>query len=164
LDSQHTDTTPAACAEGIVPAESTIAADLGIDVDPGGGAGVFIEYVSGGHWSLRTSCDSATSNTSCDWDIIVTPEDGQTLSNAAGSDLEPDDSFLPYGSDGSYQFVATTASDFDGASFDTGAGAAVRVDAYLGRVCALQYFFWMGDSALHRTSPTNPLVLIPSVP
>jgi hypothetical protein len=62
----------------------------------------------------------------------------------------------------SYQLLASTSSDIDGFSFDSTPGAAVMVDAYLGNTCALPYFFWIGDGALHSGAPTNPLVLVPS--
>ena len=143
-------------------AESKIDVDRQIEVDQGQGAGVFIEYASGGHWQVRTSCDTLKTNTNCAWDIIVTPEDGRSLSNVVASDLEAGDSVLPYPDSASYQFVASTSVDLDGFTFDTDPGAGVQVDALLDDSCALQYFFWVGDGALHPGSPSNPLTLLPS--
>lgn len=151
------------CSSSSTPAESTIDVDRQFDADSIQGAGLFLEYSSGGHWQLRTSCDTATTNSDCNWDVIVTPEDGSTIVNVAASDLEGNDSVSQYPEDRvSYQLLATTGSDFDGFSFDANPGAAVLVDAYLGDTCALPYFFWIGDGAVHSGSPTNPLVLVPS--
>jgi len=151
------------CSSSATPAESTIDVDRKLEGDSGRGIGLFIEYSSGGHWQLRTACDTLRTNTDCAWDVIVTPEDGSSIGNVRASSLEADDSVGRYLEDDvSYRMLATTSSDIDGFSFDSDPGAAVMVDAYLGNTCALPYFFWVGDGALHSGSPTNPLVLVPS--
>jgi hypothetical protein len=151
------------CPSPTTPAESTIDVDRKLEVDAGQGAGLFIEYSRDGHWAVHTSCDTLKTNANCAWDVIVTPEDGSSIVNVVDSDLEPDDSVVPYAKDQvSYQLVASTSSDLDGFTFDSNPGAAVMVDAFLGDTCALSYFFWVGDGALHSGSPTNPLILIPS--
>lgn len=145
------------------PAQSAIDVGGKLEVEAGQGAGLFVEYSTGGHWQVRTSCDTLKTNANCAWDVIVTPEDGASLVNVVGSDLEPDDSVSPYPYDQvSYQLLATTSSDIDGFTFDSNPGAAVQVDALLDETCALSYFYWVGDGALHSGTPTNPLVLIPS--
>ncbi len=123
-----------------------------------------MEYATGGHWSLRTACDTSKSNASCAWDIIVTPEDGRSISNVVPQDLESDvDSVAPFPGDlRSYQLLAETNDDVDGFSFDTEPGSAISVDSLLDGSCALRYFFWVGDGTLHSGSASNPLVLIPS--
>jgi hypothetical protein len=151
------------CASSSPPAQATIDADAKLGVDPGQGAGVLVEYATDGHWQLRTSCDTLKTNSDCAWDVIVTPEDGSSIVNVAGTDLEPDDELIRYPKDQvSYQLRASTSSDIDGFSFDSNPGAAVLVDAFLDDTCALSFFYWIGDGALHSGSPTNPLVLIPS--
>lgn len=145
------------------PVQSTIDADRQIDVTPGQGAGVFVEYASGGHWTLTTSCDTAKTNASCQWDILVTPETGRSLTNVVAADLESGDSVLPFDA-AAYQLLATTSGDLDGMTFDTEPGTGIRVDALLDQACALPYFFWVGDGALHTGSPSNPLDLVPSAP
>ena len=137
------------------PAQSTIDTDSTIVVDAGKGAGVYVEYAAGGHWHVRTSCD-----TGCDWDVLVYSLDQHILSNFV---LEAGDSLQPYpNSTDTFQFTAHTTTGVDGFTFDTDPGAAVTVDALLGNVCALPYFFWVGDGALHPGSPSNPLTLLPS--
>jgi hypothetical protein len=142
-------------------ARSTIDTGGQLKIDAGQGAGVYIEYQSGGHWQLYTSCDTLKANTNCQWDIIMTPQDGASLSNVIGSDLEADDSLLPYAT-ASYQLLASTSADLDAVSFDSTPGAAILVDAYLDDTCAVRYFFWLGDGAVHSGSPSNPLILAPS--
>ena len=142
-------------------ARSTIDVDRQIEVDPAGGAGVFVEYAAGGHWHVRTSCD--TGRGPCPWDVLVSPDAGHALSNVAPEALESNDSLHEYASSpGSWQLTAYTSSDLDGFTFDTDPGAAVEVDALLDGVCAVGYFYWVGDGALHSGSPSNPLFLVPS--
>jgi hypothetical protein len=141
-------------------AQSTIDTDATIVIDAGKGAGVYVEYGSGGHWRVRTSCD-----TKCPWDIIVTPDAGHALSNVVPEDLEPADRLYPYDDGaGSYNLVATTASDIDGFTFDSDPGAAIQLDTLLGGSCseAEPFVFWEGDGALHPGAPSNPLTLVPS--
>ncbi len=143
------------------PASSKIDADRQIELEAGQGAGVFIEYSAGGHWQLRTTCDTSKTNASCQFDILVTPQDKSAISNMAPVDLEPEDSVLPFET-ASYQFLATTSSDVDGITFDSDPGAAISIDVYLDNTCALPFVFWVGDGALHSGAPTNPLILVPS--
>src|SRR4051812_26543720 len=68
------------------PVQTSIDTDGKIPTEPGQTAGVFVEYAAGGHWRLLTTCDTAYSGTACAWDIIVTPEDGRSISNVAPVD------------------------------------------------------------------------------
>src|SRR5450755_3910601 len=154
---------PASCS---TPIDSTIDTDAQIDIDAGLGAGVFIEYASGGHYHLRTSCDTTRSNSTCHWDVIITPEVGKTITNVAGENLEGNDSVhvyaqavVPPGQTASYQLTTQTSTEIDGVTFDIEPGSAVTVDAFLDDTCALPFFFWVGDGALHQGSPSNPLTL-----
>jgi len=154
--------TPTQCSTND-PAQSTIDVDRQIEVDAGQGAGVFIDYASGGHWQLRTTCDTAKTDQSCQFDILITPQDNSSITNVIPTDLESNDSVLPFET-ASYQFLATTSSDVDGVTFDSDPGAPVAIDVFLDGTCALPYVFWVGDGALHPGEPTNPLILQPSGP
>jgi len=148
--------------------QSNIDTDRMIDIDAGQGAGVFIEYASGGHYHLRTACDTARSNSACHWDIIIDPQTGKTISNAAGEGLTGPDTLTPYPSPTdstaltSYHLVTETTTEVDGMTFDIDPGAAITVDAYLDNACAPEFMFWVGDGALHQGSASNPLTVTPS--
>lgn len=145
------------CGDG---EEAIIDTDEALDVDPGMGAGVFIEYESGGAYRVTTSCD-ADEGGPCSWDILVTPLDGASVRSLTPIDLESNDSVsLVQGS--SARLIATTGNDFDGFTLETDPGAPIRFDALLDEWCANRYFFWMGDGALHGGAPSNPLDLFPS--
>ena len=139
--------------------QSTIDADQLLDVDPGAGAGAFIEYSSDGIYTITTSCDSGGS-TSCLWDILVTPLDG-AVASVAPNGLESDDS-LTFGQGNSVNLIAYTGNDFDSFALTTDPGAAIEVDALLDDRPANRYMFWVGDGALHSGAPSNPIDLVPS--
>ena len=137
---------------------ATIDADQLLNVDPGAGAGTFIEYESGGTYRVTTSCDNGQA---CNWDIIVTPLDDAALLGVAPIDLESDDT-VTIGSGNQIRLVTLTGKDFDGFTFQTDPGAAIELDALLDNGAANRYLFWIGDGALHSGAPSNPVDLVPS--
>jgi hypothetical protein len=143
--------------------QTDIDVDAQIETMPGEGAGVFVEYAKGGHWVLRTTCDTLKNGVPCAWDIIVTPEDGRSIKNVQAQDLEAKDSVSMYPEfPRSYQLIAETEGDVDGFTFDTEPQSAISVDVWLDEACALPYVFWVRDGAVLTGAPSNPLVLIPT--
>jgi hypothetical protein len=140
--------------------QAPIDADQLLDLQPGEGAGAFIEYESGGIYHVTTSCD-VTSGVDCLWDIVVTPLDSAPVLSASAFDLEQDDS-LTFGEVNRLRLIAYTGDDFDGFSFQTEPGAAVEVDALLDDGSANKFLFWVGDGAVQNGAPSNPVDLIPS--
>jgi hypothetical protein len=155
---------PPGCNAGPDAVQAWIDVNAQIETSPGEGAGVFVEYAAGGHWSLRTTCDILKNNTPCAWDIIVTSEDGRSISHVLPQDLEAGtDSVRAYPDDPrSYQLIAQTSGDLDGFTFDSQPQAAILVDVFLDGACALPFFFWVGDGAIHKGAPSNPIVLVPT--
>jgi hypothetical protein len=142
-------------------AQASIDADATMEVEPGVGVGVFVEYASGGTWRIYASCDTNVSGYRCDWDVLVTPLEGG-LEFLGEEGLEAGD--LVADVDGSLNLIATNTHDFDGFLFAAEPGATVRVDVYLDGVPSPRYVYWVGDGAVHRGAPTNPIDLAPSSP
>lgn len=140
--------------------QATIDTDQLLDVEPGAGAGVFVEYESGGTYHVTTSCDYA-SGVACVWDVVVTPLDDEPVSNLSPFDLEKGDT-LTLGERNSLRLITSTTDDFDGFSFQTKPGAAIELDAFLDDGPANKYMFWVGDGAVHNGAPSNPVDLVPS--
>lgn len=139
--------------------QAVIDTDEILDVQAGDGAGVFIEYETGGVYHVTTSCDAAESG-NCLWDILVTPLDGAPVLGLSPFDLERNDSLTLKRSE--VRLVASTGGDFDGFSLRTEPGAGIRFDAFLDYGCANRYLFWVGDGALREGAPSNPVDLVPS--
>lgn len=140
--------------------EATIDVDQLLEVDPGAGAGAFIEYESGGTYHVTTSCD-VDQGGECFWDIVVTPLGDAALFGVAPYDLESDDT-VTLGTGNQVRLVASTGKDFDGFDFQTDPGAGVEVDVFLDNAPGNRYLFWVGDGAIRGGAPTNPVNLIPS--
>lgn len=140
--------------------QATIDTDQLLDIEPGAGAGAFIEYEAGGTYHVTTSCDVGQGG-DCLWDIVVTPLADAALLSVTPLDLESDDS-VTLGSGNQARLVANTGKDFDGFSFQTDPGAAIELDALLDDGPGNRYLFWVGDGALHSGAPSNPIDLVPS--
>jgi hypothetical protein len=151
-------TPPVTVADSTIDTGATLA-----EIDPGQGAGAFVEYQAGGKWRVFTACDTAISGYECRWDIIVAVGSSATLSGFQAEGLESSDYLAWRGSQG-VRMVATNTLDFDGFTFDVTPGATARVDVYLDDAPAPEYIYWVGDGGLHQGAPTNPIDLTPSAP
>jgi hypothetical protein len=143
-------------------ASAVIDTDSGLEVTPGEGVGLFVEYESGGRWRLFMTCDTDISGFGCEWDIVVAPTEG-VIEAITADRLEFEDFLDFWGSDGA-RLVTLTAYDVDGALFDAPPGAGLVVDALLDDAFAHRYIYWVGDGAVHGGAPGSPLELSPSEP
>lgn len=150
--------TPVEVADSVIDTGATLS-----EIDPGQGAGAFVEYQAGGHWRVFTACDTEVSGYDCRWDIIVSVAAGDDLIDFAEEELEGSD-YLGWRDSRSVRMVSVNTNDFDGFTFDATPGATVRVDVYLDDAPAPSYIYWVGGGGLHQGSPTNPLDLTPSDP
>jgi hypothetical protein len=140
--------------------EALIDADQALEADPGAGAGVFVEYESGGLYRVTTSCDFEESG-SCLWDILVTPHDDAPVLALSAADLEGSDS-VSIEEGNTVHLQAVTSSDFDGFTLEVDPGVGIRFDALLDDACGNRFLFWVGDGALRSGAPSNPIDLVPS--
>lgn len=154
-------------------AELVIDAGREVEMDPGQGVGVAVEYGGDGAWSVATSCDTAVSGVACLFDIIVSVE-GTTsgITDITGVGLEPRD-YVDLLDRYAAQLELSTGDDLDRVEFDTDPGATVRVSALLYapvRRSSVDWtedpriISWVGDGALHWGAPTNPVDLAPDRP
>lgn len=131
-------------------------------MEPGIGAGAFIEYESGGQYRVTTSCDVTDAEAQdCLWDIVVTPLDDAPVLGVAPLELEPDDT-IAIAQGNSVRLLAYTGAELDGFTLSIEPGAAIHFDALLDNGCANRYLFWVGDGALRSGAPSNVIDLVPS--
>ena len=140
-----------------------------VDVDTGGtlvttpgqGIGVYVEYQSGGHWSVSWTCDTAITNLSCSFIVDA--------SVSAGSIVETGDTVEPGGSVSQatpqqIEAVTATTTGVDGVLFDAPPGASITVTVSLNAPVS---FFFVQDNQVnggYQGVLTNPLVFQPSTP
>jgi len=150
------------------PSQSVVQAtiDTGetLTTEKGKGAGVFIEYADGGRWHVFTSCDYDLYHEACAWDLLATVQSSGLISNAVIESAETGDGDRLYSDGASVNLVVSTASDFDGMTFQTTPGATVRFDVLLSGASDARYIYWVGEGGVHSGAPSNPIDLKPSTP
>jgi hypothetical protein len=155
------------------PDQVTIDTGATLNATAGTGVGVFVQYATGGHWTVFTSCDTNTptnpDHVACNFDVIVTGLTRDvTLSNPEGQNLSPGD-IVEIQQDGSLHLGTTTSTGLDGFTFDAPQGAGIELAIYLdGSAYDSQgnpnarFIYWIGKGVLHDGSPTNPVDITPS--
>lgn len=144
-----------------------------VELDPGEGVGVVVEYAGNGLWQITTACDTLITNAPCRFDVLVTgDESGSELSDPQGVGLESEDvAYSPDPLAVELQFV--TRDDLDAATFEASPGASLRVSALLYDPLLDPRFdwtddprllSWVGHGAVNQGAPTNPVDLAPDQP
>ncbi len=158
-----------------IPGVVELAIDAGqrVELEPGSGVGVAVEYTGDGRWSLTTVCDTALSDESCTFDVLVSSDGSSAgITGLEGAELEASDAL--YAPDAfALKLEVVTDDDRDGVSFVTSPGATVRVSALLYDPTVDSRFdwsddpriiSWVGRGAAHFGAPTNPIDLTPDRP
>jgi hypothetical protein len=146
----------------VQPMKVAIDPDVKLTAAPGDGVGVFVEYGSGGHWHIWTTCDTSHSSSVCSFDIFASTIDGSAI-DFTGQDLEGYD-FTSKNTDGSVEFYAETSSDTDAVDLTTTPGATLQLEVRLDGNSAPAYVDWFGAGVLHKGAPTNPVLFVPKTP
>jgi len=144
------------------PVYTTIDADHLLTTDLGLGAGLFVEYASGGYWTLWTSCDTDVTGSLCYWEANVTAR-ASSIDEVYEWDTEDHDHVDLYGSNG-LTFIADTASHTDSVEFRTDPGALVEIEVFLDDYLAPEYFVWYGNGFVHDGTDISPVVFQPDLP
>ena len=145
------------------PQQVAITPDKTLQADPGKGVGIFVEYATGGRWHVWTSCDTDQSSVSCNFEVFAIPEQGARISNVQAEGLEGGE-LAEELTDGSAHLSASTASEFDGMTFEATPGAVVELEVYFDGVPDSRVVFWFGNDTLHTGAPTDPVDFLPDTP
>jgi hypothetical protein len=151
----------------------TIDAGEQLVLEAGAGVGVGLEYAGDGQWRLATVCDTALSDESCVFDLLVSSDGSNDgITTFEGVDLEADD-VVRAPDRFALQLEWVTDVDQDALEFRTQPGATVRLSALLYDPTvdsALEWsddpriISWVGGGAVHRGAPSNPVDLAPDRP
>lgn len=137
-----------------------------INVTPGEGAGVFVEYFGDGAWSVTTSCDTDLTNRPCAYDIIIAVAPEITVSSPALVPTSEPVDRLTLRDDGTFRLTAGTASRLGGITFLTDPGAAIEMDMLLDGQAQPWFVFWSQDGELASgdEESSNPIAFTPTLP
>jgi hypothetical protein len=147
----------------VTVSEVTVDTGARLDVTAGQLQGVFVEYGGGGDWKVYTSCDTTADGNTCNFDLTLSTADAKGFTNPTGINQEPRDTvtLMP---DGSVHLVFDTATQLDGVTFTTTAGAILRVDANINGASASRLVNWISDGVVQNGAPSNPVDFSPSNP
>lgn len=149
------------------PEQVVIDADAVLQTDVGEGIGVMVEYATGGHWRVYTTCDyntPANPGVACNFDLFVKPlEAGITVGNTKGEDLSGKDT-IEISADGSVHLFTQNTLGRNGMTFDTAPGAMIELEVYIDGQQDPHFIYWVGKEVLHRGAPTDPVHFVPSEP
>jgi hypothetical protein len=152
-------TPPATAPERVV-----IDADATLQSTAGQGVGVFVEYATGGHWTVFATCDYDVQQGTpqpCAFDVFATPlTTGAAITNPQGTSLLGKDT-VETQRDGSVHLSAEVSDDSPGMTFDSTAGDAVELDVYLDSNEDARFIYWVGKGVLHQGAPTDPIDMAP---
>jgi hypothetical protein len=144
-----------------------------LSAEPGDGVGVFVQYTTGGQWTIWWTCDTNKTNQSCNFEINATTKDGE-ISNIAGymgTTLSPDDAG-PLGrgepdAGPMFPISGQTSNQIQGVTFDTKPGATVEVSAILNGVYDGSLFYFVDGNKVkdgYKGTLTDPLDFEPTAP
>ena len=134
-----------------------------MSASPGDGVGLFVEYAGGGHWNVFTTCDTAVSGTSCNFDVVISADSRVALSRVEGQDLNDFDS-LTLNGDGSIELDTDTDFGMNGVTFDADPGATIEIDMTLDGVEQPEFVFAVSEGVVLRGVPSNPVDFTPAAP
>jgi len=146
------------------PKQVTITPDKTLNADAGAGVGIFVEYATGGHWHVWTTCDTNQSKVSCDFEAFAIPEKGAKISNVHAAEALESGDVAEKMKDGSAHLSASTSTELDGMTFDATPGAVVELEVYFDGVPDSRVVFWYGNETLHTGAPTDPIDFLPDAP
>ncbi len=136
-------------------------ADASMTLDPGSGVGLFVEYRSGGRWSLLTTCDTSISKRACAFDVLVTTVGGGTFANVEAQNPGPNGSVSVTGHT-SIALSTDTSFEASGVVFDATPGARIQIDASLDGRDAQRFVFVVSKGQVVKGVITNPATFTPS--
>lgn len=140
---------------------TTVDADFVLNTAFGEGAGVFVEYSSGGVWTVWTSCDAALTGDSCAFDVQV--RSTAPVATVDELDMEDFDHVELY-DDYDFAMIVDTAYHMDRVMFSTEPGALVEIELAIDGIIDPSYFVWYGNGTVHNGAPESPVVFQPDQP
>jgi len=144
---------------------STIDANATLEnVNPGEGVGLMIEYNAGGTWRIQFTCDTATTNLECDWQLDAQTLDGSSIGGIDVQGLDNLDEVTQKSAD-VILYEGLTTTELDQFSFQAEPGKPIGFDVWLQNEAEPnRYVFWIGDGWLNRGISGTSFNLHPNTP
>jgi hypothetical protein len=129
--------------------------DQTMSATPGDGVGVFVEYKAGGGWHVWWTCDTNTSNQTCNFAVKIS-------ATSAISNIATEGTAKSLDANGGIAFQTVTGASIDGVTFSTTAGDVITLDATVDGAPSGSFVFFVQDGKVnggYTGKLTNPLKL-----
>lgn len=117
-----------------------------------GALGMYIEYATGGTWTVMFTCDYPAYT--CQWSINAQTLDGSAITGVNTQQLDPSnpgEDLVDHPRPDLLTYDGITTSEVDQFSFQAGAGLPVGFDVGLqNEATPNRYVFWIGDGGVNR--------------
>ena len=141
---------------------------------PGDGGGVFVEYATGGHWTIWWTCDTNQTARTCHYEVTATTHDGH-ITNIAGYDgttLSPSEGGpfeggVSEAGPPTFPIQGSVTTEIQGITFDTDPGAIIEVTATLDSSYDGSLFYFVDANKVkdgYHGVLTDPLEFQPTSP
>jgi len=137
--------------------------DQTLSADAGNGAGLFVEYSTGGEYHVFTTCDTNISKLPCEWRVVASIDPALSMEVTDDGNLEKDDSISRI-DDGAVRLLFVSDVDFDGAVIKVPAGERLRLNWLLDGFVDETQLSWVSGGTVHSGAPTDPVDLEPTTP
>jgi hypothetical protein len=134
----------------------------------GEGVAVFVQYASGGHWTVWWTCDTDKTSQDCAFDNVITVSSG-TIANAQSQFQDANDA-LDTGSQ-RLEATTTTTTGIDQVTFDTplvaGQAPIITINAQMDAQWSGGFLFFVQNGRIngdYKGALTDPLMLEPKSP
>lgn len=137
----------------------TVDTDQTMTAEPGDGVGVFVEYASGGNWTVWWTCDTKRTQQSCDFVVSAAAQTG-SIANVDSSSVQGGTVTSP--SPERVEARVRTSTQLHGLTFTTAPGAVITLEAAVGGVKDGAFLFFVQDGKVnggYKGKLTNPLQL-----
>jgi hypothetical protein len=141
-----------------------------LELEPGTGVGVAVDYEGNGFWRVSTACDTMVTGASCEFDVVAHSAGQADVVVVDDAELEGrDDAFFldPF----ALELLLETGEDLDSVRLSTSPGAYLRLTVWFYDPVSDSRFdwtrdprliSWVGHGAVNWGAPTNPVDLEPT--
>jgi hypothetical protein len=141
-----------------------------MNASPGEGVGVFVQYKTGGHWTIWWTCDTNKSGESCAFDNTVSVAKG-SIANLGSMTPGVAVTGVTQNAPGTIEAQTNTSTGVDGVTFDTPFAAGdvpvITLDAKVNGQENPGWLFFVQDGQINggtHDTLTDPLMFEPSTP
>ncbi len=136
-----------------------------MSAQPGDGVGVFVEYAAGGKWHVWWTCDTNQTRQACDFNVAIASQSG-ALTYVKSEAFSTGD-VLSIDAPQQISAATRTTTEVHGLTFETAAGASIRLDASVSGLKDSGFIFFVQDGVVNGGFAgvlTNPLLLRGTTP